>query len=186
MAGQTEDAIKYYQKVLAINPNLIDAKRRLAILKGEAPPTETTFGHGGTYQEPIPGPAPSPELGTALTPGSPTLNQADQAQAEQFRRLLQINPLNEPIARKLANFYRTKNMHKEAVAELTLLADAYMQRGMYAKAEPIYQEIIREAPSDELKQKLAKSKSLKKSMDAINQAIKSYKTDLNISGRKTG
>jgi tetratricopeptide (TPR) repeat protein len=93
---------------------------------------------------------------------------------------MQINPINEPIARKLANFYMGKNMKKEAVAEMESLADAYMQKGMYGKAVPIYEEAYKEDPTAELKEKLAKSHSLHKSMDAINQAIKSYKTELKV------
>jgi tetratricopeptide (TPR) repeat protein len=173
--GNNEEASKYYQKVLTIDPSIIEAKQKLDLLKSEDQSTQSK---------------PSPETVVQVKEGKPSvetqaqLSGSDTTHINQFKRMLQINPLNDQATRKLANFYRSKDMHKEAVYELTMLADAYMQRGMYSKAEPIYEEIIREAPSEELKQKLSKSKSLKKSMDAINQAIKSYKTDLNVVTKK--
>ena len=174
--GQIEFAKKYYNKVLQIDPNIEMAKRRLAIYKGELPPGT---GQGEVIVQPSSAPVATP------TGPSGELNNADMQQVSQFKRLLQINPLNEQIARKLASFYRSKNMKNEAVSELGLLADAYMQRGMYAKATPIYEDILKESPNEDTKQKLVKAKGLVKSMDAINQAIQSYKTDLNVPTRKT-
>ncbi len=173
--GKLEEAIKYYQKVLEFAPNIEIAKRRLAQCKGEPQPEVKNA--SGTF-------APSiPDASIAIPSGSDTssnLDANDEAHINQFRRLLLINPINEPIARKLASIYLNKNMKKEAVAEMVLLADAYMQKGMYSKAVPIYEEMVKESPEAELREKLAKAQSLHKSMNAINQAIKSYKTELKV------
>ena len=119
------------------------------------------------------GPTPSP-----TSPPAP-IQSPEEKLIDNYRRILQLNPLNSDIAHRLAALYRKRNESQMAVAELSQLGDAYMQRSMYSPAIKVYQEALEiEEKNQELKKKLVKAQELQQSMTAIDSAIKSYKTGL--------
>ncbi|MDI6783015.1 MAG: hypothetical protein QME64_02845 [bacterium] len=98
---------------------------------------------------------------------------------ENYRRILQLNPLNSEIAHRLAAIFQERNQPETAVTELQQLADAYMQRTMYTRAIKVYNEALAIAPKNqEVQMKLEKAQELQQSMTAIESAIKSYKSGL--------
>ena len=166
---QTEEAIKYYHKVLELDPSVMEAQHKLAIMEGKPPVANTPAEKNNSKTATATAPAQS-------SPNTTEMTADEERMIAQLRRLLQINPINEIIAKKLADLYRSKGMIAEAVQEMTLVADVYMQRGLYKKANQIYEQLVKDSPSDELRIKLGKSRTYLSSQGAIDDAIKSYKS----------
>jgi tetratricopeptide (TPR) repeat protein len=173
--GQLEEAKQYFQKVLELDPSVMEAQHKLSILEGK--PLETS-----TATEMV-SPIIETHLNAQVSPEPVSIQATDLTADEQktimqLRRLLLINPINEIIAKKLANLYRSKGMITESVQEMTLVADVYMQRGLFKKANQIYEQLVKDSPSDDLRVKLGKSRTYLSSQGAIDDAIKSYKTGI--------
>ncbi len=175
--GDVENAKIYYYKVLELDSEVQEARKKLESM-GEkletAPvssPEETSDKPGGARE--IKSDKKKPEAAPIIP-----LNPEEQKKIDEFKRMLQLNPINDAAAYKLSDLYHAKNMIQEAVNEMANLADAYMRRGMYIKAQLIYTELLKESPSTDLRQRLAKAKTYSRSNTAIEQAIKSYEKSL--------
>ncbi|MCX7918735.1 MAG: hypothetical protein N3A72_03810 [bacterium] len=157
--GDLDNAEKTYRHIIELEPGHplamqgLDGIARLRKSKSVSQPSQL---EGGI-------PAKSPE----------------EKLIENYQRILQLNPLNAEIAHRLVELYKKRNEPKLAAMELTKLADAYMQRSMYPPAIKTYQEILELEPHNpEVQKKLEKAQELQQSMNAIESAIKSYKSGL--------
>jgi len=159
--GGLDTAEKTYRHILSLEPDQPGATQGLVTVNQNR-------AAGGT--------APAP----TATPAEPVTEESKEAKLiENYRRILQLNPLNSEIAHRLAAIYQERNQPEIAVTELQQLADAYMQRTMYTQAIKVYNESLAIAPKNqEVQTKLEKAEELRQSMTAIESAIKSYKSGL--------
>jgi tetratricopeptide (TPR) repeat protein len=131
--------------------------------------------------EPTTPPAPPPAV---LPPAVPE-KTAEEKLIDNYRRILQLNPLNAEIAHRLISIFKKRDQLDLAVTELQQLGNAYMQRSMYTQALNIYTEASEIDPKNpDVLQKLEKAKELQQSMTAIESAIKSYKSGLDYGSAK--
>jgi tetratricopeptide (TPR) repeat protein len=155
-------AEKTYRHILTLEPDQALAMQGLvAISKLRNEPTES--------------PAPTPETAPLVAPEK----TAEDKLVDNYRRILQLNPLNSEIAHRLVAIFKNRNQLDLAITELQLLGDAYMQRTMYSQAMNVYNEALEiDQKNPDVIQKLEKAKELQQSMTAIDSAIKSYKSGL--------
>lgn len=119
------------------------------------------------------------------TPSAPLDKSPEDKLIDNYKRILQLNPLNADIAHRLIAIFQKRNQPELAVTELQQLGDAYMQRSMYTQALSIYTEANELDPQNQdVIQKLDKAKELQQSMTAIESAIQSYKTGLDYGSSK--
>jgi tetratricopeptide (TPR) repeat protein len=175
--GDVDNAKRYYHKVLELDSTVLEARKKLEAMgeKIEICPAPESPGAPDKYagarevkseKKKVEAPPPIP------------LTEEEKKKVTELKRMLQLNPINDAAARKLSEIFHSKNRISDAVNEMANLADAYMRRGMYIKAQAIYTDLLKECPSTDLRQRLAKAKTYSRSNNAIEQAIKSYENSL--------
>jgi len=175
--GDVDNAKLYYHKVLDLDSNVLEARKKLESMgekveicpAPEAPEAQEKYTGAREVKS---------EKKKAEAPPPIPLTDEEQKKVTELKRMLQLNPINDAAARKLSEIFHSKNMISDAVNEMANLADAYMRRGMYIKAQAIYTDLLKECPSTDLRQRLAKAKTYSRSNNAIEQAIKSYQSSL--------
>jgi len=188
MQGQADEAKFFYRKVLELDPGVKEARIRLVALgvKPEDCPHDPT----APIHQPPAAAQGTDNLGQQLVSTASAdqpeleLSEEEKKQIHNFRRLLHINPLNEQIARKVADIYKSKNHFNEAWTEIASVGDAYMNRGFYAKALDIYETLCKECPTEEIRFRVNKARTYLKSDVEIDKAIGRYKNDLKNLGRE--
>lgn len=159
--GDLDSAEKAYRHILTLEPDQALAMQGLvAISKLRNEPTSAET---------------PPPVSHAVAPEK----TSEEKLIDNYRRILQLNPLNAEIAHRLVAIYKNRGQLDLAITELQYLGNAYIRRSMYAQAMDIYNEAIEIDPKNqEVLQKLEKAKELQQSMTAIDSAIKSYKSGL--------
>lgn len=164
--GEFDEAIRLYQRILAVEPNNQDVSRRLTETQKLAHARQLTPAGNETPANVTPFPSGG---GKADTPMEVTLDKV----IRNYENILMLNPNNPSVRIKLAEVLERAGQRERAETEWVMAGDNYLAKGEVTRGIEIYEQCLTRRPNDTgLRERLSRATLQRDSLRAIDGALR--------------